>query len=129
MTSLILFALGCIAGFGTASQANAQAYPSHPITIVVPLASGGSTDVIARIMAEGMRAALGQALILENTGGAGGYGVVRASRAGPDIRQKLIDFSQHIFPRAQQMSQALAALSKGGNREVVADRQSRRHQG
>ena len=116
MTSLILFALGYIAGFGTASQANAQAYPSHPITIVVPLA-------------EGMRAALGQALILENTGGAGGYGVVRASRAGPDIRQKLIDFSQHIFPRAQQMSQALAALSKGGNREVVADHQSGRHQG
>ena len=44
MTSLILFALGCIAGFGTASQANAQAYPS---------ASGGSTDVIARIKAGG----------------------------------------------------------------------------
>jgi tripartite-type tricarboxylate transporter receptor subunit TctC len=120
MTSLILFALGYIAGFGTASQANAQVYPS---------ASGGSTDVIARIMAEGMRAALGQALILEKTSGAGGYGVVRAIRAGPDIRQKLIDFSQHIFPRAQQMSQALAALSKGGNREVVADRQSRRRQG
>src|SRR4051812_34426192 len=68
-----------------AADAAAQSYPSRPITMIVPLASGGSTDVIARIMAEGMRASLGQPLIVENTTGAGGtIGVGRVARAAPD---------------------------------------------
>jgi tripartite-type tricarboxylate transporter receptor subunit TctC len=63
----------------------AQAYPSKPITIVVPFAAGGSTDVIGRIMAERMRVTLGQTLIVENATGAGGtIGVARAVRAAPD---------------------------------------------
>jgi len=53
--------------------------------MIVPLAPGGSTDVLARIMAQGMRASLGQPVIVENTGGAGGtIGVTRAERATPD---------------------------------------------
>src|SRR5438046_1135014 len=65
--------------------AHAQGYPSRPITMVVPLAPGGSTDVIGRIMAEGMRASLGQPVIVENTAGAGGtIGVGRVARAMPD---------------------------------------------
>jgi tripartite-type tricarboxylate transporter receptor subunit TctC len=53
--------------------------------MIVPLAPGGSTDVIARIMAEGMRASLGQPVIVENTTGAGGtIGVGRLARAAPD---------------------------------------------
>jgi tripartite-type tricarboxylate transporter receptor subunit TctC len=73
----------CIsAGIGAAT---AQVYPSRPITMVVPLAPGGSTDVIARIMAEGMRTSLGQPVIVENTTGAGGtIGVGRLARATPD---------------------------------------------
>jgi tripartite-type tricarboxylate transporter receptor subunit TctC len=75
----IVFPLG---GIGSA---NAQAYPSRPITMVVPLAPGGSTDVIARIMAEAMRPSLGQPMIVENTTGAGGtIGVGRLARATPD---------------------------------------------
>lgn len=67
------------------SAAPAQTYPSHPITLVVPLATGGSTDVIGRLMAEGMSAALGQPVIVENTTGAGGtIGVGRVARAAPD---------------------------------------------
>jgi len=63
----------------------AQSFPSRPITMVVPLGPGGSTDVIGRIMAEGMRAALGQPVIVENTTGAGGtIGVGRVARAAPD---------------------------------------------
>src|SRR6266481_3666711 len=63
----------------------AQVYPSRPITMVVPLAPGGSTDVIARIMAEGMRASLGQPVIVENVTGAGGtIGVGRLARSAPD---------------------------------------------
>lgn len=65
--------------------AAAQPYPSRHITLVVPLASGGSTDVIGRLMAEGMRAHLGQSVIVENTSGAGGtIGVGRVARAAPD---------------------------------------------
>jgi tripartite-type tricarboxylate transporter receptor subunit TctC len=67
------------------APAAAQTYPSRPITLVVPLGPGGSTDVIARIIGEGMRQTLGQPLIIENTVGAGGtIGVGRVARAAPD---------------------------------------------
>jgi tripartite-type tricarboxylate transporter receptor subunit TctC len=66
-------------------MARAQAYPSRPITIVVPFAPGGGTDVIGRIMAEQMRATLGQPIIVENVAGAAGsVGVGRVARAAPD---------------------------------------------
>ena len=67
------------------ADAAAQAFPSRPITMIVPLATGGSTDVIGRIVAEGMRATLGQPVIVENVTGAGGtLGVGRVARAAPD---------------------------------------------
>ena len=63
----------------------AQAYPSRPITIVVGLAVGGSTDVIARLLAQRMRQSLGQPVIVENVTGAGGtIAVGRVARAAPD---------------------------------------------
>jgi tripartite-type tricarboxylate transporter receptor subunit TctC len=66
-------------------MASAQAYPSRSITLVVPFPPGGSTDVVARIMAERMRPLLGQSLVIENVGGAGGsIGVGRVARAAPD---------------------------------------------
>jgi tripartite-type tricarboxylate transporter receptor subunit TctC len=69
---------------GTASAA-AQTYPSRPITMIVPFPPGGATDAIARIISERLRAALGQPVIIENVGGAGGsIGVGRAVRAAPD---------------------------------------------
>jgi tripartite-type tricarboxylate transporter receptor subunit TctC len=65
--------------------ARAQAYPSRQITLVVPFPPGGSTDVAARIMAERMRPLLGQPVIIENVGGAGGsIAVGRVARAAPD---------------------------------------------
>jgi tripartite-type tricarboxylate transporter receptor subunit TctC len=65
--------------------ASAQTYPSRPITLVVPFPPGGSTDTIARIMAERMRTTLGQSVIIENVGGAGGsIAVGRVARAAPD---------------------------------------------
>ncbi|MGH6712638.1 MAG: tripartite tricarboxylate transporter substrate-binding protein [Bradyrhizobium sp.] len=67
------------------ADANAQSYPSRPITLVVPFPPGGSTDAAARIMAERMRASLGQSIVIENVGGAGGsIGVGRVARAAPD---------------------------------------------
>ena len=82
-SAFVAAVFACI--FGGLGAAAAQSYPSRPITMVVPLAPGGSTDVIARIMAEGMRASLGQPIIVENTTGAGGtIGVGRLARAAPD---------------------------------------------
>src|SRR3981081_4372458 len=67
-----------------ASMAHAQSYPSRPITLIVPFPPGGSTDVVGRIMAERMRPLLGQSLIIENVGGAGGsIALGRGARATP----------------------------------------------
>jgi tripartite-type tricarboxylate transporter receptor subunit TctC len=65
--------------------AKGQAYPSRPITVIVPFAAGGSGDLVARIVAEPMRSALRQPVIIENVGGADGkIGTDRAARARPD---------------------------------------------
>jgi tripartite-type tricarboxylate transporter receptor subunit TctC len=67
------------------AAARAENFPSRPITLIVPFPPGGSTDVAARIMADKMGAALGQPVIVENVGGAGGsIGVGRLARATPD---------------------------------------------
>lgn len=65
--------------------AQAQPYPSRPITIVVALPAGGAVDALARIIAEPMRSMLGQPIIIENLGGAGGtLAVGRVVRSAPD---------------------------------------------
>jgi tripartite-type tricarboxylate transporter receptor subunit TctC len=65
--------------------ARAQTYPTRPITMIVPFAVGGATDVIARIVTERMRKSLSQSIIIENVGGAdGSIGTGRAARAKPD---------------------------------------------
>jgi tripartite-type tricarboxylate transporter receptor subunit TctC len=65
--------------------APAQNYPSRPITIIVPFAAGGPTDVIGRALAEKMRATLGQPVLIENVTGAGGsIGATRGAQAAPD---------------------------------------------
>jgi tripartite-type tricarboxylate transporter receptor subunit TctC len=65
--------------------AYAQGYPSRPITMIVPYAAGGPTDTVGRVVAERMRAQLGQPIVLENVGGAGGsIGLGRVARAAPD---------------------------------------------
>ena len=69
----------------TFMTAQAQPFPSRPITLIVPFPPGGSTDTVARIMAERMRPILGQPVIIENVGGAGGsIAVGRVARAAPD---------------------------------------------
>jgi len=73
------------AALHTLGSASAQTYPSRPITMVVPFAAGGPTDRIGRIVAEGMRASLGQPIVIEDvTGASGTIGVGRAARAAPD---------------------------------------------
>ena len=66
-------------------SAEAQAYPTRSITMVVPVAAGGALDTNARLVAEAMRATLGQVVVVENvTGGGGSTGATRIARAAPD---------------------------------------------
>jgi tripartite-type tricarboxylate transporter receptor subunit TctC len=68
-----------------AAPAATADYPTHPITLVVPYAAGGGNDVIARIVAERMSAGLGQSIVIENRGGAGGTIATRqVAKAEPD---------------------------------------------
>ena len=70
---------------GCDSSAAAQDYPSRPITVVVPFSAGGPSDVVARIVTEHMAKTLGQSLVIENVGGAGGtLGSARVATAPPD---------------------------------------------
>jgi tripartite-type tricarboxylate transporter receptor subunit TctC len=74
-----------IAALFGAGSASAQTYPSKPITVIVPFAAGGATDVLARFLGERLRAILGQPIIIENVTGAGGsIGVTRLVRAPAD---------------------------------------------
>ncbi len=67
------------------APAGGQTYPSRPITLIVPFPAGGALDTIARALAERMRVALGQPVVVENVpGGAGNVGVARLARAAPD---------------------------------------------
>jgi tripartite-type tricarboxylate transporter receptor subunit TctC len=69
----------------TATSAAAQTYPTRPVTIIVPFAAGGPTDIVARIVGEHYSKALGQQFIVENIAGAGGTtGITRLAQAKPD---------------------------------------------
>jgi tripartite-type tricarboxylate transporter receptor subunit TctC len=83
MKKLMLIALAACSAM--TMKANADSYPSHPITLIVPSAPGGPTDTLARILAESMRQTLGQPIVIENQGAAGGtIAVGRVARAAPD---------------------------------------------
>jgi tripartite-type tricarboxylate transporter receptor subunit TctC len=86
-TKLKFIALAALAAFavGGAATAHAQAYPDKPISLVVPFAAGGPTDVVARMMAIPMGKALGQTVLVENAVGAGGtIGANKVAKAAPN---------------------------------------------
>ena len=79
-----LASLAIAAALVTSADASADTFPSHPVTIVVPFPAGGPTDTVARVLAEPMRVALGQPIIIENiTGAAGSIGTGNVARAAP----------------------------------------------
>ncbi len=88
-----------------AGIARANNYPDKPVRFLVPYPAGGGTDVIARIVQERFQAALGQPIVIDNKGGAGGsVGTEVASRAAPDGHTVLFTLSSHtinpaIYPR------------------------------
>ncbi|WP_018000514.1 tripartite tricarboxylate transporter substrate binding protein [Paracoccus sp. N5] len=76
--------LGAAMALGLAGAARAE-FPDRQITLVIPFAAGGSTDVVGRIVADKMGAALGQQVIVQNVGGAGGsLGAAQVAKADPD---------------------------------------------
>ena len=99
---LTLLAGACLAA---APLAQAQTYPDKPVRFVVPYPPGGGTDVIARIVQERMSAALGQQVVIENKGGAGGsVGTELVAKAAPDGYTVLFTLSSHtinpaIYPK------------------------------
>ncbi len=82
MNRLLGIAFAALVGIGTVS---AQSYPVRPVTMIVPFPPGGLTDAVARALVEGMHGPLGQNVVIENIGGAGGsIGSRRVARAAPD---------------------------------------------
>jgi tripartite-type tricarboxylate transporter receptor subunit TctC len=74
-----------MAALGSASMRAQDTYPSKTVTMIVPFAAGGSTDVIGRLVAEGLRAEFGQSIVVDNRGGAGGaVGTAAIAKAAPD---------------------------------------------
>ena len=77
--------LAVLVAIGLVSVAKAEDYPSRPITMVIPFAAGGPTDVLGRVVADRMGQLLGQQVVVENVGGAGGMtGVLRVAQSPPD---------------------------------------------
>src|SRR6202790_2374975 len=84
LSGAALGALLTLAG-ALGGAAVAQNFPNHPMVMVIPFAAGGPQDVLGRIIGQGMSEALGQTVIIENVGGAGGMtGSVRVAQAAPD---------------------------------------------
>ncbi len=81
----LIVAAACAAAVLLNTHVQAETFPSRPITLIVPLAAGGITDIVGRLVAERMKVTLGQPVVAENVTGAGGtIGVTRLFRSPPD---------------------------------------------
>lgn len=80
-----LLSMGMVGGHAVSPAAAADSFPSRPITLLVPFSAGGPTDKLARDLSEAMRQRLGQTVVVENIGGAGGtIGAGKVANARPD---------------------------------------------
>jgi|SRR5581483_6942677 len=122
---------------GAAAPARAQQpYPTHPLRMIVPYAAGGGTDIVGRILAQKLSESLGQQVIVDNRGGAGGtIGTAVAAKAAPDGYTLLLVPTSHvinpsIYPKlpydtakdfAPITMVASAAILMAVNRQVPVD--------
>jgi tripartite-type tricarboxylate transporter receptor subunit TctC len=124
---------GAIAAPALSRIAIAEAYPTRPVTMVIPYGAGGSTDTVGRILAEAMRAPLGQPVVVENLAGASGtVAATRVARARPDGYTFLIgNWATHVLNAAMFTLQydpqkdfepvSLVGASKNSSRQVPAN--------
>jgi len=111
MRKLLAIAFAVLAGAGIASAQDG--YPSRPITMIVPYPPGGVTDTLARLLAERMKTALGQTIVIENVPGAGGsIGNGRVARGTPDGYTIVVGSSE---------THVLNAVALSLSYDVVAD--------
>jgi tripartite-type tricarboxylate transporter receptor subunit TctC len=97
MNAFTKIVLVATALFGMLAPAAAQDWPARPITLIVPFSAGGSTDITARVLADKLRALLGQPVIVDNRGGAGGnIGAAAVAKAAPDGYTLLMATSTHV---------------------------------
>ena len=95
--ALLFLLIGATAILPTAARA-ADAFPNRPIRLVVPYPPGGGTDIVARVLGEKLRASLGQPIVVDNRGGAGGVlGTEIAAKAAPDGYTLLLVPSSHVI--------------------------------
>src|SRR5262245_20549505 len=111
-------AVAIAAALGSIVFAQAETFPSRPVTLIVPFPAGGPTDTLARILSERMRVSLGQPVIVENITGAGAsIGVARAVQAAPDgYTLNLGNWTSHVgagamYPAAHDAMAELQPIS------------------
>ena len=125
MTSLLRwFSLACsVALFGLVTvAAHAQSYPTKPVRMIVPFPPGGNTDIIARIVAPEMGRALGQQIVIDNRGGAGGaIGTEVASRTPPDGYTLLMVSAGHVINPAMAKKLPYDSIKDFAPISIVAD--------
>jgi tripartite-type tricarboxylate transporter receptor subunit TctC len=129
-TIVALAAAAALTLIGTAKPVDAQTWPTRPVTVIVPWAAGGPVDTVARILTARMSELLGQQLIVENIGGAGGQnGTVRAVKAPPDGYTVLLSGSAVLAQNASLYKRQLynpvtdfehAALHNDSARVLIA---------
>src|SRR5262245_63144194 len=94
MRRLALALFAALAIIGRATEAGAQDYPSRPIMLIVPFPAGGSTTVMARIIADKLSATLGQQVVVDNRVGAGGtLGTRAVATSAPDGYTLLLGYT------------------------------------
>ncbi|HVL77427.1 MAG TPA: tripartite tricarboxylate transporter substrate binding protein [Noviherbaspirillum sp.] len=96
MKSVRTLGLGLIVGLASFSAVAQNAYPSKPIRVIVPFTAGSTTDLVARVVTEKLSTSMGQPVIVENRGGAGGtIGAAQVAQAAPDGYTVLIHSASH----------------------------------
>ena len=118
------FAAALAVAVGCVAHAQAQTYPSRPVTMIVPFPAGGPTDTLARILSERMKGSLGQPVIVENVTGAGAsIGVARVAQAAPDgYTLNIGNWTSHVGAGAMYPAVHDALLERARRHLIAAGR-------
>ena len=118
LKAIAMVTLTACAAWNSAQAQSHDGYPNKPVKLVVPFAAGGSTDIVGRIVADGLRSALGQPVIVDNKAGAGGVigteAVAQAAADGYTIGMATVStmtINPHLYTRAEGLTAKLAPVA------------------